>query len=184
MAAARACTLCADTLPLGPRPVLRAAATSRILIIGQAPGTKVHSSGIPWNDPSGIRLRRWMGVDDATFYDESRVAILPMGLCYPGVLPTGGDKPPMPICAPMWHPRIRPWLKEVTLTLAVGSYAITHLLRRKNMTDTVRDFQVFLPDIIPLPHPSWRTTGWEARNPWFGAAVLPVLRERVLAALS
>ena len=164
--------------------MLRAAESARVLIIGQAPGTKVHATGIPWNDPSGIRLRGWMEIDDAVFYDESRVAIMPMGLCYPGVLPKGGDKPPMPICAPTWHPRIRPLLKNVTLTLAVGSYAIAHLLGRRSMTEAVCDFKEFLPDLIPLPHPSWRTTAWEARNAWFGAEVLPVLRERVAAALS
>ena len=125
-----------------------------------------------------------MGLDDATFYDESRVAILPIGLCYPGVLPRGGDKPPIPICAQTWHPRIRPLLKNVVLTLAVGSYAIANLLSRKSMTEAVRDFEAFMPDLIPLPHPSWRTTGWEAHNPWFEKDVLPVLRKTVTAALS
>ena len=182
-AAARACTLCVATLPLGPRPVLRVSTTARLLIIGQAPGTKVHASGIPWNDPSGVRLRSWLQMDDETFYDESKVAILPMGLCYPGVLPNGGDKPPMPICAPTWHPRLRPLMPNVRLTLLVGSYAQAYLLGKGPMRERVADFRRFLPDYLPLPHPSWRTQGWERRNPWFGAELLPELRARVAAAL-
>jgi uracil-DNA glycosylase len=183
VAAARACTICADTLPLGPRPVLRVSATARLLIIGQAPGTKVHASGIPWNDPSGIRLRSWLQMDDATFYDEARVAILPMGLCYPGVLPNGGDKPPMPVCAPTWHPRLLPLMPAIRLTLLVGSYAQAYVLGKGAMSERVADFRRFLPDRIPLPHPSWRTIGWERRNPWFGLELLPELRARVAAVL-
>ena len=163
--------------------MLRVSPTARLLIIGQAPGTKVHESGIPWNDASGIRLRHWLAMDDATFYDESRVAILPMGLCYPGVLPKGGDKPPMPICAPTWHSRIRPLLSGVELTLYVGSYAIGHYLGKGSMTDHVHQFRAHLPAAIPLPHPSWRTQAWERRNPWFGAELLSVLRARVAAVL-
>ena len=178
-AAARACTLCAATLPLGPRPVLRVAATARILIIGQAPGTKVHASGIPWNDPSGVRLRGWMGVTDAEFYDLARVAILPMGLCYPGRLPRGGDAPPMPICAPTWHPRLLPLLPAIALTLLVGSYAQTRALGPGTMDARVRDWRARFPHSLPLPHPSWRTGHWERANPWFGHEVLPALRARV-----
>jgi uracil-DNA glycosylase len=183
-AAARACTLCADILPLGPRPVLRVSTTARLLIIGQAPGTRVHASGIPWNDPSGVRLRGWMGLDDAVFYDESQVAIVPMGLCYPGVLPKGGDKPPVPICAPTWHPRLLPLMPDIRLTLVVGTYAQAYLLGKGSMTDRVRDFRRFLPVRIPLPHPSWRTQGWEKRNPWFAEELLPELRARVAHALA
>ena len=183
-AEARACTLCADRLPLGPRPVLRVSSTARLLIIGQAPGTRVHETGIPWNDASGERLRDWMGIAPADFYDESRVAILPMGLCYPGVLPNGGDAPPMPICAPTWHPRLLPLMPNIALTLAVGGYAQSRMLGKGSVSDRVRNHQAFLPAILPLPHPSWRTIGWERRNPWFAAELLPVLRARVAALLA
>src|SRR5215469_578015 len=124
----RACRVCADHLPLGPRPVLRASVTARLLIIGQAPGTKVHASGIPWNDPSGERLRQWLGMDSATFYDESRIAIVPMGLCYPGRLPNGGDAPPRAECAPLWHAKLLALMPEIRLTLLVGSYALAYAL--------------------------------------------------------
>ncbi|MCC6719274.1 MAG: uracil-DNA glycosylase family protein [Acetobacteraceae bacterium] len=182
-AAARACTLCADRLPLGPRPVLQISATARLLIIGQAPGTKVHASGIPWDDASGARLRGWMGIAAEEFYDESRIAILPMGLCYPGRLPNGGDAPPMPLCAPTWHPRLLPLLPALRLTLLVGSYAIARALGPGGMTAHVRGFRAQLPARLPLPHPSWRTGGWERKNPWFAAEILPLLRARVRAAL-
>ena len=178
-AQARACRLCADRLPLGPRPVLRVSATARLLIIGQAPGTKVHASGIPWDDASGERLRDWLQMSPEIFYDEAIVAILPMGLCYPGVLPNGGDAPPMKICAPTWHPRLLPLMPTIRLTLAVGGYAQARLLGAGAMTDRVRNFRAFLPDVLPLPHPSWRTVGWERRNPWFAAEILPELRARV-----
>ncbi len=179
VAQARACTLCADRLPLGPRPVLRVSATARLLIIGQAPGTKVHATGIPWNDLSGERLRGWMGIERDAFYDESRIAILPMGLCYPGVLPNGGDAPPMPVCAPTWHPRLLPLMPAIELTLLVGSYAQAAVLGPGKMGDRVAAFQSHLPRYLPLPHPSWRTGGWERRNPWFAAELLPVLRRLV-----
>lgn len=182
-AAARACTLCADRLPLGPRPVLRVSATARLLIIGQAPGTKVHASGIPWNDPSGERLRGWLGMAPDVFYDEARVAILPMGLCYPGRLPRGGDAPPMALCAPTWHPRLLPLMPAVRLTLLVGSYAIGRALGPGAMTAHVRDFRRHLPGHFPLPHPSWRTGHWERTNAWFGDELLPELRARVCVTL-
>lgn len=182
-AEARACRLCAERLPLGPRPILVVSPTARLLIVGQAPGTRVHASGIPWDDPSGERLRGWMGIDRARFYDAARVAILPMGLCYPGVLPNGGDAPPERICAPTWHPRILPLMPQVALTLVVGTYAQAGLLGKGAMTDRVRGFRDHLPRHLPLPHPSWRTGGWERRNPWFGAEVLPELRARVAALL-
>ncbi len=181
-AAARACTRCAD-LPLGPRPILVVAATARLLIIGQAPGTRVHATGIPWNDPSGDRLRLWLGMDRAAFYDATRIAIIPTGLCYPGRLPRGGDAPPRPGCAAHWHPRLLPLLPALRLTLLVGSHALDFALGKGPMTDRVRGFRDFLPRRFPLPHPSWRTVGWERRNPWFGTAVLPALRTAVAEAL-
>lgn len=183
-AEARACTLCAAHLPLGPRPVFRVSAAARLLIIGQAPGTKVHASGIPWNDASGDRLRAWLGMDRATFYDAARIAIVPVGLCYPGRLANGGDAPPRPECAPLWHPRLLPLLGEVRLTLLVGRYAQARMLGRGGMTGFVRDFARHLPRYFPLPHPSWRTTAWERRNPWFAAEALPALRAAVAAALA
>jgi uracil-DNA glycosylase len=178
-AAARACTLCAAHLPLGPRPVLQVDAGASILIVGQAPGTRVHETGLPWNDRSGDRLRDWLGVDRATFYDAGRFAIVPMGLCFPGIDPKGGDKPPRPECAPLWHPRIRPLLPAIRLTLLVGSYAQAFYLgrgRRPSMTETVAAWREYLPSFLPLPHPSWRNTAWLKRNPWFEAELVPVLR--------
>jgi uracil-DNA glycosylase len=158
---------------------LRVTSTARLLVIGQAPGTKVHASGVPWDDPSGVRLRGWMGILPADFYDETRVAIMPVGMCYPGRLPNGGDAPPRAICAPTWHPRLLPLLTGVELTLVVGTYAQALLLGRGAMTEHVRNFRGHLPRHLPLPHPSWRTGMWEKRNPWFGEEVLPVLRDEV-----
>ena len=186
LAEARACRLCAADLPLGPRPVLRASATARLMIVGQAPGTRVHASGIPFNDPSGDRLRAWLGIDRETFYDERRLAILPMGLCYPGQDARGADKPPMKICAPTWHPRIRPLLPKLELTLLVGLYAQARYLgpaRKKSLTETVQCWRDYGPAFLPLPHPSWRNTAWLKRNPWFEAEVLQELRRRVTALL-
>ena len=181
----RACTLCAAHLPLGPRPVLRASQTAKLLIVGQAPGTRVHETGIPWNDRSGERLRAWLEMAPETFYDESRVAIVPMGFCYPGVLPNGGDAPPRSECAPLWHDRVLALMPEITLTLVVGQYAQARLLgkrRGKTLTETVARFAEYMQDgMLPLPHPSWRTTGWEKKNPWFSEDLLPVLRARVAA---
>lgn len=182
-AEARACTLCAAHLPLGPRPVFRVSATARLLIIGQAPGTKVHATGIPWNDPSGERLRGWLAMDRATFYDEARIAILPMGFCYPGRLPNGGDAPPRPECFPHWHHRLRAPMPNIRLTLLIGTYAQAAMLGKGTMTDRVRDFAAYLPSQFPLPHPSWRTNAWERKNPWFTERALPALRQAVIAAL-
>jgi uracil-DNA glycosylase len=180
----RACTLCAAHLPLGPRPVVRGLPTARLLIASQAPGTRVHATGLSFDDRSGERLREWLAMDRATFYDETRIAIVPMGFCYPGRLPNGGDAPPRPECAPRWHARLRASLPEVRLTLLVGSYAIGHYLGRgRAMGATVADWREFLPEFLPLPHPSWRTTSWERRSPWFAAELLPELRRRVRAAL-
>jgi uracil-DNA glycosylase len=181
-AEARACTSCAEYLPLGPRPVLRGTATARLLIVGQAPGTRVHETGIPWNDPSGDRLREWLGMDRDAFYDETRVAIVPMGLCYPGRDPKGGDNPPRPECAPLWQPRARAVLSGIALTLLVGSYAQAFHLgarRKKTMTETVRAWRESLPEFLPTPHPSWRNTSWLRKNPWFEAELVPALRDRV-----
>ncbi len=185
--AARACTLCAAHLPLGPRPVVRAKAAARLLLIGQAPGTRVHESGVPWDDRSGDRLRDWLGIDRDSFYDEARVAIVPMGFCYPGVVPRGGDKPPRPECAPAWHPPILAALPNIELTLLIGQYAQNHYLgkeRKKTLRETVRAWASYGPATLPLPHPSWRNTGWLKKNPWFESDLLPVLRERVSALLS
>jgi uracil-DNA glycosylase len=178
----RACTLCADHLPLGPRPTLRARRSARLLIVGQAPGTKVHETAIPWNDPSGNRLRDWMNVSRDQFYDETRIAIMPIGFCYPGRLPKGGDAPPRPECAPLWHARLRALLPNIELTLLVGSYAQAFYLgerRDKTMTETVANWRAFLPAFLPTPHPSWRTTAWQKKNPWFDEDLLPELRKRI-----
>lgn len=181
----RACTACASVLPLGPRPILRVSTTATILIASQAPGTKVHVSGTPWTDASGVRLRTWLGMTPDEFYDPARVAILPMGLCYPGRLPQGGDCPPRPECAPLWRRRLLDAMPGLRLTLLVGSYAQADALGPGRMTDRVRDFRQYLPRYFPLPHPSWRTGVWEKNNPWFVSDVLPALRaevRRVLAA--
>jgi len=183
----RACRACAGALPLGPRPVVRGRATARLLIVGQAPGTKVHASGVSFDDPSGDRLRAWLGLDRATFYDEERIAIVPMGFCYPGRLPRGGDAPPRPECAPLWHDRVRAALPQVRLTLLVGGYAQRHYLGAAagaTLADTVASWRTFLPDRFPTPHPSWRTIAWAKRHPWFEAEAIPALRAAVAAALA
>jgi uracil-DNA glycosylase len=178
-----ACRTCSAVLPLGPRPVLQISPTARMLVASQAPGTKVHQSGVPFSDPSGDRLRDWMGVSDAEFYDASRVAIVPMGLCYPGRGPSG-DAPPRPECAPLWRARIMAQLRELKLTLLVGSHAQIDRLGRGAMTERVRNFRDHLPAVFPLPHPSWRSQVWMKRNPWFEAEVIPALRQAVREALA
>ena len=175
----RACRACADVLPLGPRPVVQISATARILLASQAPGTKVHESGIPFSDASGDRLREWMGVSADEFYDESRVAILPMGLCYPGRLPGGGDAPPRPECAPLWRDQLLAHMPDLRLTLLVGTYAQAGALGPGKLTERVMGFRDHLPAVFPLPHPSWRSRYWATRNPWFDADVLPALRDAV-----
>jgi uracil-DNA glycosylase len=186
-AEAAACRVCASALPLGPRPVFRASETARVLIIGQAPGTRVHETGIPWNDRSGDRLRDWLALDRDTFYDETRIAIVPMGLCYPGRDKNGGDAPPRPECAPLWQHRFRAALPAVQLTLLIGIHAQSYWLgairKRRSMTETVRAWRTLPDGLIPLPHPSWRNTAWLRRNPWFESEVLPELRERITALL-
>tara|TARA_B100000315_G_scaffold245448_1_gene271349 strand:+ start:4192 stop:4791 length:600 start_codon:yes stop_codon:yes gene_type:complete len=182
----RACEICADDLPLGPRPTMAAKSSAKIMIIGQAPGTKVHETGIPWNDPSGDRLRDWLGVTREIFYDDRRIAIMPMGFCYPGRLERGGDKPPRPECAPAWHEKILAELPDIKLTLLVGMYAQKYYLAERNiktLTETVHHWREFDPSIVPTPHPSWRTTGWLKKNPWFEVELLPVLRQNVLKLL-
>ena len=182
----RACNLCEARLPLGPRPVLQASSTSRLLIVSQAPGRKVHDTGIPFNDVSGERLREWLGIDRDAFYDASRVAIVPMGFCFPGS-GRGGDLPPRPECAPTWHPRLLPLLRHVRLTLVIGQYAQAGVLgvpRGTRLTDTVQAWRDHLAHgRLPLPHPSPRNRVWLMRNPWFETELLPVLRECVAAAL-
>ena len=182
----RACRLCEAHLPLGPRPVLAASASARLLIVSQAPGARVHETGIPWNDASGRRLREWLQLDEATFYDAQRFAIVPMGFCYPGRAGSG-DAPPRPECRATWHPRLLPLLHEVEFTLSIGQYAQAWCLgtrRKATLTETVRAWREYLPDNMPLPHPSPRNVGWFKANPWFEAEVLPALRERVHAVLS
>jgi len=186
LAEVRACRLCAPALPLGPRPVLRARESARLLIVGQAPGTRVHESGVPFDDPSGERLRAWLGIGRDAFYDDSRVAIIPAGLCYPGRDRAGGDRPPRPECAPLWHPRLRALLPHIRLTVLVGGYAQIYYLgerRKPSLTETVRAWREYFPEFMPTPHPSWRNTAWLRRNPWFAQDLLPVLRRSVAAAI-
>ena len=179
----RACRHCEAHLPLGPRPILHVSTTARLLIASQAPGTAVHAKGLSFWDASGDRLRAWLGVDRDTFYDVTRVAILPMGLCYPGRLPQGGDAPPRPECAPLWRTRLLAAMPQITLCLLVGAFAQHHALGRGSVTDRVRHFRRYLPGQFPLPHPSWRTGVWERRNPWFAAEVIPALRAAVSGVL-
>ena len=182
----RACTICAPVLPHAPRPVLAASERARILIIGQAPGARVHASGIPWSDASGARLRTWLDVDNATFYDDSRFAIVPMAFCFPGRGPSG-DLPPRPECAARWHRQLLAQMPSVQLTLLIGQYAQRFGLGEAfgpTSTDTLKRWRDFGPLVIPLPHPSPRNVAWFKRNPWFDADVLPTLRERVTKALA
>ncbi len=183
LAEVRACNVCQEHLPLGPRPVVRGQPSARILIIGQAPGTKVHETGIPWNDRSGERLRDWLGLAPEDFYDETRLAIVPMGFCYPGRDPNGGDSPPRPECAPLWHEQILARLPNIELTLLIGLYAQARYLRKRrkgSLTETVRAWRDYGSDTLPLPHPSWRNTAWIRKNPWFEEDLLPELRAKVL----
>lgn len=177
----RSCRLCEEFLPLGPNPVVRATDTARLLIVGQAPGTRVHATGIPWNDPSGDRLRDWLAIDRETFYDESLIAIIPMGFCYPG-RGRGGDLPPRPECALTWHARLLELMPDLRLTLLVGQYAQRYYLPHwyGSITENVRHFAAALPQgYFPLPHPSPRNTLWLRKRPWFEAEVVPQLRVQV-----
>ncbi len=182
----RACRHCAAALPHEPRPVLRVAAGARVVVIGQAPGAKVHASGVPWQDDSGDHLRAWLAVDEVTFADPDRFAIVPMGFCWPGRR-AGGDLPPRPECAPLWHDRVLAELPSARLVLLVGQYAIERYLgprRKATLGATVKAFAGYGPRHFPLPHPSWRSRLWMQKNPWFERDVLPALRLAVAGALA
>ncbi|KAA1002436.1 uracil-DNA glycosylase family protein [Paraburkholderia panacisoli] len=184
LADVRNCRVCERDLPLGPRPIVRAADEARILIVGQAPGARVHASGIAWSDASGERLRSWLDVDVTSFYDETQFAIIPMGFCYPG-RGTSGDKPPRRECAQLWLDSLLEKLHNVELTLLIGQYAQRHFLgarRKPSLTETVRAWAEYAPAFIPLPHPSPRNQAWFKHHPWFESEVLPMLRARVQAA--
>lgn len=183
LVAVRKCRACEQHLPLGPRPVLQVGETARVLVVGQAPGARVHASGTPWADPSGERLRMWMGLNEVAFYDASQVAIIPMGYCYPG---RGhcGDLAPRRECATLWLDHLLAKLPQIELTLLIGLHAQRHFLgkrRKRSLTETVKAWREFAPDYLPLPHPSPRNTPWFQRNPWFEQELLPVLRERISA---
>lgn len=181
----RQCTLCEPELPMGARPVVQLHPNAKILVAGQAPGRRVHASGKPFDDPSGDRLRQWMGIDKATFYDAEKLAIIPMGLCYPG---TGksGDLPPRPECAPAWRHKLLEQLPNLELTLAIGQYAQSwHIDEPKQtLTERVKNWEHYWPDVLPLPHPSPRNNLWLKRNPWFEDAVIPTLQKRIAELLS
>lgn len=184
LAEVRNCKLCSEYLPLGPRPVLVADSRARVLIVGQAPGTRVHASGIPWDDPSGDRLRGWLGLTPGEFYDPRKIAIVPMGFCYPG-RGKSGDLPPRPECAPHWHPPILKLLPNIETTLLIGQYAQRYYLggqgqlRHKNLTERVKAWREYAPRWVPLVHPSPRNQYWLQKNPWFEAQLIPPLRQRI-----
>lgn len=181
LAAIRACETCGAHLPHGPRPVVQAGAGAKLLIVGQAPGRRVHDTGIPWNDPSGDRLRGWLQMPREMFYDERRVAIVPTGFCYPGK-GKSGDLPPRPECAPAWHAPLLALMPNVQLTLLIGRHAQEFYLRdngRRTLTETVAAWRDYLPTYLPLPHPSPRNIAWFKANPWFEREVLPELRQRI-----
>lgn len=185
----RACRLCAERFAATatrhrPRPVAWFRPGARIVIAGQAPGARVHESGLPFDDRSGDRLRDWLGIDRATFYDRDQIAIIPMAFCFPGYDAKGSDLPPPPICAATWHGQVFASLGDVALTVLIGGYAQRHHLgTRASVTDTVAGWRAQAPRVFPLPHPSWRNTAWLRRNPWFEAELLPVLRARVASVL-
>lgn len=176
----RQCKVCEASLPLGANPVIRAHQDARIMVIGQAPGMRVHQTSIPWNDPSGDRLRHWMGLTREQFYNERDIAIMPMGLCYPGK-GRSGDLPPRKECAPLWHERVMALLPNIQMTLLVGQYAQNYYLRDKpkTLTETVKRWQQWAPQWLPLPHPSPRNTFWLKNNPWFETDVVTYLKQEV-----
>jgi uracil-DNA glycosylase len=181
----RACRLCAAHLPHGTRPVLRISQTAKLLVAGQAPGLRVHESGVPYSDRSGERLRAWMGVDHDVFYDESLVAIVPMGFCFPGYGASGSDLPPRRECVRTWHDRLFATVQKFELVLAIGAYAHRYHLEgraRKTVGETVRAWRDY-GRVVPLPHPSWRNNSWLRQNPWFESELVPYLRQSVNAAL-
>ncbi len=176
----RQCSRCAESMSHNPRPIIRGLPTATILIVSQAPGLKVHETGLSFNDPSGDRLRSWLEIDHSEFYDESKIAIMPIGLCFPGRNKRGGDLPPLKACAPLWHHRLLPFFPNIKLTLLVGSYAQKFYLKKRrkiSLTETVQAFEEYLPEYFPLPHPSWRNTGWIKRHSWFESILLPRLRK-------
>jgi len=181
----RACTVCKEHLDLGPRPIVAAHREAKIIIIGQAPGTKVHATGVPWDDPSGRQLRKWLNVNDETFYDETQIALVPMGFCYPGK-GKSGDLPPRSECAPLWHERLWKELPNIGLVILIGMYAQNYYLkeaRKKTLTETVAAYKEYAPRFMPLPHPSPRNRFWLTKNPWFNTEVVPSLQERVATLL-
>ena len=181
----QSCEVCKDALTFGPRPVVQLSIYSKIIIIGQAPGKRVHESGIPWNDASGKKLREWMNVDEATFYDPQIFSIMPMGFCYPGK-GISGDLPPRSECAPLWHAQILKNLKSEPLILLIGQYAQRYYLKKAckgNLTETVKNYKDYLPQYFPLPHPSPRNQNWVKVNPWFMEEVIPDLRKKVKFAI-
>lgn len=180
LAQVRACRVCEPHLEQGCNPVIQASKSAQLLIIGQAPGTRVHQTSIPWNDPSGQRLREWLQLDERTFYDSSQVAIMPMGLCYPGK-GKSGDLAPRTECAPLWHQAILDQLPNITMTLLIGQYAQNYYLKDKpkTLTETVRNWQQWAPKYLPLPHPSPRNSIWLKRNPWFETEIIPYIRQHV-----
>ena len=181
VAAVRACETCKPHLPLGTRPVFQISRTARILVAAQAPGRRVHETGIPFNDPSGDRLRDWMGIDRAAFYDSGRIALLPMGFCYPGT-GNSGDLPPRPECADKWRKPLLGFLPDIQLTLVIGQYAQTWHLgewQKKTLTETVKNWKEYWPKAVTLPHPSPRNNIWLRKNPWFEEEILPVLKDKV-----
>ena len=178
----RACRACAGELPHAPRPVVRVSAETRVLICGQAPGRRVHQSGLPFDDPSGDRLRAWMGLDRAAFYGHPAIGVAAMAFCFPGTDPKGGDYLPPARCAGLWRAQLLAELPKVELTLLVGGYAQAWALgdlAKGSMTETVRAWRDYLPAFLPMPHPSWRNTGWLKRHPWFEAEAAPYLRARI-----
>jgi len=181
LAEIRTCKVCEEHLPLGPNPVVSGQKTAKIMIIGQAPGTKVHASGVPWDDASGDRLRDWLQMDKEVFYDDAQVAIMPMGFCYPG-RGKGGDLPPRPECAPLWHQRLLEQLPNIQLTLLIGQYAQKYYLgkkRKKTLTETVKSYEEYQPNFFPLVHPSPRNAIWQSKNPWFNEDIVPALQATV-----
>lgn len=178
----QACKLCASEFAHAPRPIIRGLPSAQLLIISQAPGTRVQETGLSFNDTSGDRLRQWLNIDRHTFYDETKIAIMPMGLCYPGQNSKGADLPPSRVCAPKWHHHFLSLLPHIKLTLLVGMYAQRYYLKshkKLSLTNLIHSWKDFLPDFFPLPHPSWRNNSWLKKNPWFERDVLPALQQLI-----
>jgi len=181
----KACQHCQSSLPLEARPIFSVHPESKIIIIGQAPGLAAHNTGIPWDDKSGENLKNWLGIDDDVFYNPKKIALIPMGFCYPGG-GKSGDLPPQKACAPLWHQPLMYSMNEVELIILIGKYAQDHYLKdlaKKNLTETVFNFKDYLPQYFVLPHPSPRNNIWQAKNPWFNEQVLPMLKSRIESSL-